>query len=87
MDLTTILIVFIILRLTQQFIERRLSRFNRQYYENEKNRNEASRILDIKPVDMDKALVYSRDKYKYSLIESWVTLIILFLVGDKHAGA
>lgn len=77
-----ILGIFIILRLVQHLIERGLASLNKRYYEDNSNRNQAAKVLNIKEEEMEKALSYSRDKYSYGSIESWCSIaIVLAFLG------
>jgi STE24 endopeptidase len=72
-----ILWLFIAFRFGQHLLERVLSSLNRKYYENEANQKEAIKLLKISDEDMQKALVYSRDRFKFSSVSSWVDIVLL----------
>ncbi|MBF0440787.1 MAG: M48 family metallopeptidase [Oligoflexales bacterium] len=71
-----ILVLFLVLRIVQHLAERWLSLLNRRYYEDERRRTEAGRILGISLDDMEKTLAYSKDKSVFSSVNSWIDVII-----------
>lgn len=79
----TILTIFVVLKILQQILEHGLLALNRGYYENTERRKEAQKILGIDDESMEKTLAYSRDKYRFNLVSSWVNLgvFLAFLVA------
>lgn len=64
----TLLLVFIALKIFIHVIEVGLSLVNQWYVENPENQTHAQRELGITPGEFEKALFYTRDKHKFSLI-------------------
>ena len=80
--MSTILVVFIALKLVKLILETSLSYLNKSYYEDEMNQKNACQQLGISDSDFQKALVYSRDKFSFSIFSEWfqTILFILFLI-------
>lgn len=76
MLLSTLLLAFIVLRLTQQLIESSLALINYRYVRDPAHQKEAQKILGIGPEDMQKTLAYSHDRYRFGQISSWAQLIL-----------
>jgi len=68
--------VFWIFRCVQEWIETILSLLNRTYFENPGYQKEASAVLGISSIDLEKAASYSRDKQSFGLISSWLSLLV-----------
>ena len=75
-DLTTILIIFVVLRFLQHLIEQGLSASNRKYYLDSDRQKHAAKVLKISAEDMQKTLAYSSDKYKFATMTAWVSVIV-----------
>ena len=75
-DLTTILVIFVVLRFLQHLVERGLSAANRKYYLDTERQKHAAKVLKISDEDMAKTLAYSSDKYKFATMTSWVSVIV-----------
>ncbi len=75
-DLTTVLIIFVVLRFLQHLIERGLSASNRKYYLDSDRQKHAAKVLKISAEDMQKTLAYSSDKYKFATMTAWVSVIV-----------
>ena len=71
--------LFWFFRIFQETIETVLSMLNRRYYEDELRQAEAMKVLDISKEDISKALAYSQDKQRFSLISSWLSLSVFFI--------
>ena len=76
-----LLIIFIGLKIAQLATEHWLAFKNKQHYLNEANQQKAMTQLGIPSEAMQKTTLYSLDKYRYSIVSSWVggILLILFL--------
>ena len=72
-------LLFWFFRIFQETVETVLSMMNRRYYEDESRQTEAMRILDISKEDVSKALAYSQDKQRFSLVSSWLSLGVFFV--------
>jgi len=86
-DLTTILVIFIVLRFLQHLVERGLSATNRKFYLNTERQKHAAKIMKISDDDMQKTLAYSDDKYRFATMTSWVSVIVtLTFIGVGGLG-
>ena len=82
MATSTILGIFISLRIVQQIIERYLAKLNRDYYENQERLDEAAKVLNMDAAGLEKTLAYSRDKFRFANLSSWIQLpVILGFIG------
>jgi STE24 endopeptidase len=79
LNATTILLIFVGLRVAQHIAERVLAAVNRVYYLSPERQAEARRILNISEADMAKTLAYSEDKYAFSQVASRVHLLALLI--------
>lgn len=87
MSSESLLGLFIFLRLGQHLIETTLSWLNYRFAHNPDRRQEASRVLGISPSEMDKALAYAKDKFKFGQISGWLTLTAtLIFLGSGGLG-
>lgn len=77
-----ILKLYIVLRISQHFIERWLASLNRQRWSDPKHQEDAMRILGISSDDMAKTLAYSRDKYAFGVVSGTLTTfaVLVFIV-------
>jgi STE24 endopeptidase len=66
-----LLAVFVILRLLQQGVESTLSAVNRRYALDARRLDEAARTLRIAPDELDRAVAYSGDRYRFSQLYGW----------------
>lgn len=82
MLLSTLLLVFIVLRVTQQLAESSLALINYRYVREPAHQSEAQKVLGISRGDMEKTLAYSHDRYRFGQISSWAQLAmtLLFIV-------
>lgn len=71
--------IFWIFRCIQEGIETTLSIMNRRYCENSFHQKEASEILGVSPADLEKASSYSKDKQRFGLFTSWISLLVFFI--------
>ena len=71
--------IFWIFRCIQELIETSLSMMNRRYWQNSLHQKEASEILGLSAVDLEKASSYSKDKQSFGLISSWISLLAFFI--------
>ena len=74
MELGALLGVFLAVRFGQHLVERFLAYLNKKTYENENNYKYAGRVLNIAIDDLKKTLSYSRDKYQFASIQSWISI-------------
>jgi STE24 endopeptidase len=80
--LSQFLILFVLLKFAQYFIERYLAKINRAYYLEPLRQKEAREALGLSQEDLDKSLAYATDRYRFSQISGWVTqlLLMVFLI-------
>jgi STE24 endopeptidase len=74
-----ILVIFIVLRFTQYFFEKNLSKINRDYYLKPAHQNDAKEVLGISADDMEKSLAYAGDRYRFARVSGWLN-ISLFMI-------
>ena len=88
-----LLLLFLLLRLTQQVVETALARLNRRHALEPSRLAEAGRALDISEGEMAKAVAYSGDRHRFGLAYGWVEVVVAlaFLaaggLGVVEAGA
>ena len=88
-----LLVLFLLLRLTQQVVETALARLNRRHALEPERLAEAGRALGIGEEEMAKAVAYSGDRHRFGLLYGWVevTVGLVFLavggLGWVEAGA
>lgn len=74
-----ILILFVVLRLVQQALERALAWINRRYWLDEAKQLIAKKTLGIGDADFDKTLRYSQDKFRFGTMASWLSQMITLI--------
>ena len=76
MSAANILVIFIMVRIAQFFVERYLSRINRTYYSDDARQKTAMGVLGISGDDMKKTSEYSKDKFSFGTFSAYVTSAI-----------
>jgi STE24 endopeptidase len=78
-----LLLLFAALRLAQQAVETALARLNRRHALDRDRLAEAGRALGIGEEEMAKAVAYSGDRYRFSLVYGWTEVVVglAFLVA------
>lgn len=78
-----LLILFVVIKISQESIESFLSIINRRYYSDPARQAHAQKVLGLNSADMTKTLNYTLDKHRFGLWESWITtaITLLFIVG------
>ena len=76
MDAKEILILFIVLRLVQQVVERALAWLNRRYWLSPEHQQVAKATLGISDADFDKTLRYTQDKFSFGSFATWMSQMI-----------
>jgi STE24 endopeptidase len=71
-----LLILFLLLRLAQQVVETALARLNRRHALDPARLAEAGHALDIGPDEMAKAVAYSGDRHRFSLVYGWAEVLV-----------
>jgi STE24 endopeptidase len=71
-----LLLLFLLLRLTQQLVETALGRLNRRYALEPSRLAEAGRALDITADEMAKAVAYSGDRHRFGLVYGWTEVVV-----------
>jgi STE24 endopeptidase len=71
-----LLALFTALRLAQQAVETALARLNRRHALDAARLAEAGRALGIAEGDMAKAVAYSGDRYRFSLVYGWTEVVV-----------
>ena len=71
-----LLILFLLLRLAQQAVETALARLNRRHAVDPVRLAEAGRVLGIAPEEMAKAVAYSGDRHRFSLVYGWAEVLV-----------
>lgn len=79
MDKIGVLVVFLVLRLIQQILERGLVRLNRRYYLDPARQGQAVAVLGITSEDMGRTLAYSEDKFRFGVVSGWLRLVLVLL--------
>jgi STE24 endopeptidase len=67
-----LLALFVVLRLLQQVAESGLAAVNRRYAVDRARLAEAARALRITPPDLERAVAYSGDRYRFGQLYGWV---------------
>lgn len=67
----TLLLVYLLLRLAQQAAETALAVVNRRHALDPGRLSAASRALDIPDAELQKAVAYSGDRYRFDLLAGW----------------
>jgi STE24 endopeptidase len=73
---STLLLLFIGLRIIQHLFERYLAFANKAYYSDAVRQAEAQKVLGLSAEGMSKTLLYSNDKYKFANFSSWISLVV-----------
>lgn len=78
-----ILLLFVILKFIEYFIEKYLLMINRQYYLNSDNQKKCKQILNISDKDFEKTLNYTEDNHKFIQFSKWIniTIFMIFLIS------
>ncbi len=71
-----LLVLFTVLRLAQQAVETALARLNRRHALDPGRLDEAGRALGIGEEEMAKAVAYSGDRYRFSLVCGWTEVVV-----------
>jgi STE24 endopeptidase len=71
-----LLLLFLLLRLTQQVVETDLARLNRRHALDPIRLVEAGRALGIGEEEMAKAVAYSGDRHRFGLANGWVEVVV-----------
>jgi STE24 endopeptidase len=71
-----LLVLFTVLRLAQQAVETALALLNRRHALDPRRLDEAGRALGIGGEDMAKAVAYSGDRYRFSLVYGWTEVVV-----------
>lgn len=71
-----LLTLFAVLRLAQQVVETALARLNRRHALDPGRLAEAGRALGIGDGEMAKAVAYSGDRYRFSLVYGWTEVVV-----------
>ncbi len=81
---SSLLILFILLRLVQQIVESTLATLNLRYIEDPAHQNEARTVLSMSGEDLGKSLAYAKDRYAFGQASSWIQLgytMLFFALG------
>jgi STE24 endopeptidase len=73
--LPRLLVLFLVLRVLQHAIERGLAALNHRYTNDPARRAEVARLLGISDAEMDKAIAYARDRYRFGAWASTIELL------------
>jgi STE24 endopeptidase len=71
-----LLALFVALRLVQQAVETALARLNRRHAKDAGRLAEAGRALGIGEEEMAKAVAYSGDRHRFSLVYGWTEVVV-----------
>ncbi len=71
-----LLVLFLLLRLTQQVVETALARLNRRHALDPTRLAEAGRALGIGEDEMAKAVSYSGDRHRFGLAYGWADVVV-----------
>jgi STE24 endopeptidase len=71
-----IFLLFAFLRLAQELVETALARLNRRHALDPGRLAEAGRALGIGEEEMAKAVAYSGDRYRFSLVYGWTEVVV-----------
>jgi STE24 endopeptidase len=71
-----LLVLFLLLRLAQQVAETLLDVVNRRYVTEPERLAEAGRVLEMSEEEIGKAVAYSGDRYRFSLVYSWTEVAV-----------
>jgi STE24 endopeptidase len=74
--MTPLLLLFLLLRLTQQVVETALARLNRRHALEPSRLEEAGRALGIGEAEMAKAVTYSGDRHRFGLACGWAEVLV-----------
>jgi STE24 endopeptidase len=74
--MSALLVLFLALRLLQQVAETALSRLNRRHALDPGRLAAAGRALGIREDDMAKAVAYSGDRHRFSLVYGWTEVLL-----------
>lgn len=82
MNPSSLLILFLLLKLLQELLESTLAWINRRYYRDPRHQAHACHVLGIDAAGMNQALSYAEDKYRLALSESWISgMATLLFIG------
>lgn len=71
-----LLVLFLVLRVVQHAVERWLAGLNYRYTSDPARRAEVARVLQISDEEMQKALAYATDRYRFGLWASTIELVV-----------
>jgi STE24 endopeptidase len=71
-----LLVLFVVLRLTQQSVETLLAVMNRRYALEPERLAEAGRALGIDDADLAKAVAYSADRFRFGRVSGWAEVLV-----------
>jgi hypothetical protein len=71
-----LLILFALLRVAEQAVETALARLNRRHALDPGRLAEAGRALGIGEGEMAKAVAYSGDRHRFSLLYGWAEVVV-----------
>jgi STE24 endopeptidase len=74
--MSPLLLLFVVLRLGQQGVEAALAALNRRYALEPTRLAEAGRTLEIEPEELEKAVAYSGDRYRFRRIYGWTEVLV-----------
>jgi STE24 endopeptidase len=74
--MSSLLFLFIVLRLVQQTVEAALSALNRGYALDRDRLAEAGRALAIPDDELQKAVAYSGDRYRFGRVFGWTEVVV-----------
>ncbi len=73
--MTSLLLVFILLRLAQQVVETLLASQNRRYAVEPERLAAAASALGVADDEMGKAVAYSADRHRFGLVTGWIEVV------------
>lgn len=76
MPAPALLVLFLALRVAQQIAEHALAALNRRHWTDAARQAEAGRLLRIPADEMQKALAYAEDRYRFGRIAGWTEVLV-----------
>jgi STE24 endopeptidase len=84
---SSLLLVYLVLRLVQQGVETWLAVQNRRHAIDAERLAAAARDLGVADAEMAKAVAYSGDRYRFGLVTGWIEVVVtLVFVGAAGLG-
>lgn len=77
--MTKLLLLFVLLKVAKLSAETALSFFNRVYYSDPFKQEGAKRTLEIADDEFAKIVSYTKDKFSFGLISSWMNVLVLLV--------